>query len=162
MPPKKKRRGRTDTAPEQSRIMAAALMTIEPPAHVTLRPRDIPFFNSIIKEIVKADWTDHGVEVACMMARTMADLELQQRLMRKEGAILRTAKSGYPMLNPRKSLIQLHMASMLALRRSLALHARAQGVNPDDMARRSSALKDIENLTKDFDDDLIARPGRVN
>ena len=91
-----------------------------------------------------------------MLARTMADLEQDQRLMRIEGPILATDR-GTPVVNPRKTVIQMHASTILSYRRSLGLHARAQSGEARDIGKRRDSTKAIE-AGSDFDDDLLARP----
>lgn len=161
MAAKKIRREKTTVASEQSKILAAAFTIIKPPAHIKLQQDDLPFFESIIEEMANSEWTNHSIEVACFLARDMASLEREQRLLRTEGSLKRT-KTNYPITNPRKSMIQFYTASILAYRRSLCLHIRAQGVNSQDIAKRKANAKEVQGLAEDFDDDLIARPGKVN
>jgi hypothetical protein len=91
-----------------------------------------------------------------MLARTMADLEQDQRLMRAEGPVMATEK-GTPVVNPRKTVIQMNASIILSYRRSLSLHARAQGGEARDVAQRRGAAKAIE-AGLDDGDDLLARP----
>ena len=69
------RRARIDSATEQVRVMSAAAQPIEPPSNVPLEPGDLPFFASVIAEFARSEWTAHQLELAAMLARTMADLE---------------------------------------------------------------------------------------
>ena len=89
-----------------------------------------------------------------MLARTMADLEKDQRLMREEGPIMATDR-GTPVVNPRKTVIQMNASIILSYRRSLQLHARAQGGETRDVAKRRDIAKEYEDAGGD---DLLARP----
>jgi hypothetical protein len=91
-----------------------------------------------------------------MLARTMADLEREQRLLRDEGSVAYSDR-GTPVANPRKMIVQMHAGSILSFRRSLSLDARAQGGDPRDIAKRRAHTKEIE-ADAALDDDLIARP----
>lgn len=157
---RKKKRNRTDSASEQSRIMAAAFKDIKPQAHFNMRKIDMPFFNDIIAEQANAEWTNHTITLAALLAREMANWCQEQALLDQEGAILKTVK-GYPFVNPRQCLLKMHTNNILALRRSLSIHARAQGVNKADMGRRTHNAKAIQDLALGFDDDLIARPHKT-
>jgi hypothetical protein len=158
---KKTKQRRTDTSSEQSRIMAAAFTVIKPPDHIKLSDGDVPFFESIIAEQANGEWTAHAVEMAAFLARAMGNLEREERLMRHEGMIHKT-KNKYPILNQRKAAIQLYATLVLSYRRSLCLNARSQGVMPAQVAKRRNNALEIQELAHDFDDDLIARPGKVN
>lgn len=124
-------------------IVQKAARPIVVPAHVPLDARDLPFWNSVLAEFARSEWTDHQLELAAMLARTMADLELEQREFRKEGSIAYSEK-GTPVINPRKTAIQMHSSTILSFRRSLSLHARAQGGEAEKIGPRRAAAKEIE------------------
>jgi hypothetical protein len=124
---------------------------ISPPSNVPLAAEDLPFFASVIDEFARSEWTAHQLELAAMLARTMADLEKDQRLMRVEGPILTTDK-GTPVVNPRKTVIQMNASIILSYRRSLQLHARAQGGEARDTGKRRAIAKEYEG----DGDDLLA------
>ena len=98
----------------------------------------------------------HQLELAAMLARTMADLTSEQVALRSEGSVAMTER-GTPVVNPRKAVVQMHASSILSFRRSLSLHARAQGGDIRDAAKRRVMAKEIE-ADNPLDDDLLARP----
>ena len=151
-----KRRTRIDSAEEQGRIVKAALAGIEPPAHVPLEPADLVFFDSVIGEAGKSEWTPHSIELAAILARTMADLAREQILMREEGSLV-ASQSGAMVANPRKAIIQMHSAAILSTRRSLGIHARAQSGEARAIAKRREVIRDFEGQSF-LADELIARP----
>lgn len=136
--------------------MARAAKSITPPSNVPLDERDMPFFASVIAEFARSDWSAHQLELAAMLARTMSDLEQEQRDLRTEGAVVHTEK-GTPVVNPRKAVVQMHAGTILSFRRSLALHARAQGGDARDIAKRRGMAKGVE-ADNPLDDDLLAKP----
>ena|SRR5689334_6529551 len=150
------RRARIDSVSEAVRVVSAATQEIVPPSNVPLESGDLPFFASVTAEFARMDWTAHQLELAAMLARTMADLEREQMLLRQEGAVVFSEK-GTPVVNPRKLIVQMHAGTILSMRRSLSLHARAQGGEARDVGRRRGIAKDIEE-DAGLDDDLIARP----
>lgn len=150
------RKARVDSAAEAVRIMAKAITEIAPPANVPLDAEDMPFFQSVIAEYARSEWSAHQLELAAMLARTMADLTREQQLLREEGGVAYSEK-GTPVANPRKSIVQMHAGSILSFRRSLSLHARAQAGEARDVAKRRDAAKDIEG-DNPLEDDLLARP----
>ena len=152
----RKRKSRIDSADEAVRVMASAAQEIVAPSNVPLSKEDLPFFASVIAEFARSEWTAHQLELAAMLARTMADLEREQRDLRSEGSVAKTEK-GTPVVNPRKAVVQMHASSILSFRRSLALHARAQGGDARDIAKRRAGAKGIE-ADNPLDDELIARP----
>ena len=150
------RRARIDSASEAVRVMGAAAKPIVPPANVPLEPCDLPFFANTVAEFARSEWTAHQLELAAMLARTMADLNREQLLLREEGSVA-TTERGTPVVNPRKAVVQMHASSILSFRRSLSLHARAQGGEARDVAKRRSMAKAIE-ADNPLGDELLARP----
>ncbi len=148
------RKARIDSVEEIVRVMAAVSNEVAPPAGVPLDAEDMPFFQSVIAEYARADWSAHQLELAAMLARTMADLTREQQLLRVEGGVAYSDK-GTPVANPRKSIVQMHASSILSFRRSLSLHARAQAGEARDVAKRREAAKGIEGDANQ-DDDLLA------
>ncbi len=151
------RKQRSDSTAVISRVQAAAGKPIDPPSNVPLGERDLPFFASVIDEFARSEWTAHQLELAAMLARTMADLEEGQRLMREEGPTVLTER-GTPVVNPRKQLIQMHSGTILSFRRSLQLHARAKETQPAQAGKRTAMLKAAEAEALASDDDLLASP----
>ncbi len=145
------RRTRIDTVAGAVATAQAAQVQISPPSNVPLSAEDLPFFASVIDEFARSEWTAHQLELAAMLARTMADLERDQRLMRVEGPILATDR-GTPVVNPRKTVIQMNASIILSYRRSLQLHARAQGGEARDTGKRRAIAKEYEG----DGDDLLA------
>ena len=150
------RRERADAAAAQVKVMSAATKRIDPPSNVPLSDDDLPFFASVLAEFARSEWTAHQLELAAMLARTMCDLEKEQRMMRAEGSIVTTEK-GTPVINPRKTAIQMHYSNIHSARRSLALHARAQSGEARDVGKRRAIAKDVET-DNPLDDELLARP----
>ncbi|MBY3333757.1 terminase small subunit [Rhizobium laguerreae] len=151
-----KRKARIDSATEAVRVMAKATKEIQPPSNVPLDEEDLPFFRNVIAEYARSEWSSHQLELAAMLARTMADLTREQKLLRDEGGIAKSEK-GTPVANPRKSIVQMHASSILSFRRSLSLHARAQAGEARDVGKRRGAAKSIEG-DNPLEDDLLARP----
>jgi hypothetical protein len=127
-----------------------------PPAHITMDECDWPFWRNVVAEFAKAEWTDHQLELAAMLARTMADLAREQKTLRIEGFIS-VRENGTSVENPRARAVKSLTGDILSLRRSLALHARARSGDSRNDANRREAAKTIETGA-DVDDDLIARP----
>jgi hypothetical protein len=148
------RKSRIDSATEAVRIVQAAGKEIVPPAHVQLDECDLPFWRNVIAEFAKAEWTDHQLELAAMLARTMADLAREQVSLRGEGFIS-VRENGTSVENPRARAVKSLTGDILSLRRSLALHARARSGDSRNDGARKEAAKQIETS---LDDDLLARP----
>ena len=148
------RRARIDSASEAVRVMGAALREIAPPEHLPLTDDDKPFFDSIIAEFARSEWSAHQIEIAVLLARTICDFVKEQDLLREEGSVAFSEK-GTPVANPRKSVVQMYAGTILSLRRSLSLHARGQGGEARDVGKRRDAAKEIEG-DNPLEDDLLA------
>lgn len=147
-----------DSAASMTKILKAAGIELEPPPHVVMEEKDLPFFTSVIGEFALFEWTPHQLELAAMLARTMADFEYEQRKLREEGSVSKTEK-GTPVANPRKTIVQMHSSTILSMRKSLSIHARAKLGESRDAAKRRQKAKEAEKgAAKTFEDDLIARP----
>jgi GAF domain-containing protein len=143
---------------EQVRFVSTANLKIEPPSTVPMEGQDLRFFEGIIAEFARAEWTAHQLELAALLARTMADLVNEQHLLRQEGSVLDGPRGA--VVNPRKLVVGLHTSSILGLRRSLSLHALARDGMPRDVAKRRTVAKQLESNVRNADDGdgLIARP----
>jgi hypothetical protein len=150
------RKPRSNAVSEHVRIAQGASAEIVPPAHVPLDDGDRPFWDSVIAEFARADWTAHQLELAAMLARMMADLEREQMLLRREGAVM-SSERGTPVVNPRKTVVQMTAGSILSMRRSLALHARAQAGDNRHAATKKQTGKAVEANVIAVDDDFIPR-----
>lgn len=148
------RKQRIDSSAAAVRIAQGSVRQIEPPAHVTLDECDWPFWDSVVAEFARAEWTNHQLELAAMLARTMANLEVEQRTLRKEGFTSVSSK-GTPVVNPRSTACKGLAGDVLSMRRSLALHARARNGDNRDAAKQRDVGRSMET---DIDDDLIASP----
>tara|TARA_R110002051_G_scaffold325869_1_gene432655 strand:+ start:8810 stop:9268 length:459 start_codon:yes stop_codon:yes gene_type:complete len=149
------RKTRIDSTAAAVAVAQASSEAINPPSNVPLDDTDLPFFASVLAEFARSEWTAHQLELAAMLSRTMADLNAEQIAMRSEGSICKTEK-GTPVINPRKTAIQMHYSNIHSARRSLSLHARAQDGESRDVGRRRNAVKEIED--GGVSDDLLARP----
>lgn len=131
-------RSHIDSNAERSRLAAEAAKKITSPLPLTEQGR--VFFEEIITEKAKAEWTDHEISLAALLARLMADVAADPE---------------------QKQLVQ-KMNQVIATRRSLGLHSSAAGENHVQQKRRKMA-KQIENeILSATDDDLIAKPAAWN
>jgi hypothetical protein len=136
------------------RIMQGATRQIQPPSHVPLEDCDWPFFENVIEEFARSEWTEHAIEIAAMLSRTLADLEREQRTLRTEGMIA-VRENGTTVENPRMRAVKSLTGDVLSLRRSLQLHARAKQGEIQKTGDRKAIGKAIE---ADMGDELLARP----
>ena len=145
---------------EKSRIAQGIGKVIRPPDHIPMTKLDTTFFDNIIQEFAKADWTMHQVELAALMAKAMADMVEQQELLREEGMTARSER-GSPCVNPRKSVVQMLAGTILSMRKSLALQSSraGQASEPARVAPQKKGAKALEaNMIPKEDDNLLATP----
>lgn len=153
------RKSRTDSTVEMLRIAEGAEKQIAPPSHVRMGDNDWPFWHSVVAEYARADWTEHQLECAAVLARSMADLELNQWLLRQEGTVVEReildgkgeVKKIISFPNARAGMVQALMSQVLSMRRSLALHARAKSGSNADAAKQRDANKTTEKKVKSKD-----------
>ena len=138
-----KGRDRMTSVSSAVRVAASAGCEIEPPAHVPLNDCDLPFWRNVVKEFARADWSDHQLEIAAMLARTMSDMATEQKTLRTEGFIS-VRENGTTVENPRARVCKSLAGDILSLRRSLALHARAQHKDNRDAAKTRDLAREIE------------------
>lgn len=154
---------RIDTTAATIKVMQGAALAISPPSHVPLEDCDWPFWENVVAEFARAEWTEHQLELAAMLARTLANLEAEQRTLRTEGFIA-TRENGTTVENPRSRVVKALAGDILSLRRSLSLHARARGGEARDIGNRRATAKGYEDAAaahgEEQEDDLIARPGK--
>lgn len=150
-----KRKERIDGKAAAVKVMSSAGGKIQPPANVPLTETDMPFFDNVIEEFARSDWTAHQLEIAAMLARTMNDINREQQELRIEGYIS-VRQNGTTVENPRQRVVKSLTGDLLSLRRSLSLHARARG-EARDIAKRTTIAKEIES-DNPLEDDLLARP----
>ena len=149
-----KKKNITNSIANHSKIVAASHKIIMPPKHVRMETEDMPFFENVIAEFARAEWTEHALEIAAILARTLCDMEREQYELRKEGSVSSTEK-GTPVANPRKTVVQMHAGTILSLRKSLGMDARSKAL-PQDIAKAKSENLKMQGQSEDTD--LIAYP----
>lgn len=148
------RRKRIDSVESAVEIAQASGRQITPPSNVPLTTEDMPFFASVIDEFARSEWTAHQLELAAMLAKKMRLLRDELATLEAEGFSLMTEK-GSPCQNPRLGGVRMLDTSIMSTRRSLQLHARAQGGESRDVSKRRGIAKEYEGNPAD---DLLARP----
>lgn len=132
------------------------------PTNITFNPKQRLIFTELCAEFSKSELTAHKIRLVATLAREMAMLDEEQVLLRTEGSVF-VNSHGNPTVNPRSKVVQSLTASILALRRSLGVHARelAGGDNRRTGVRRGHDLANEVMLDDMDDEDLIARPNVV-
>lgn len=157
------RRQRIDSAAGAVATMAAATRDLSPPAHVFLRPGDLPFWETVIAEKPKSEWTDADLIVAASLARAMADAEMIATMsVGQRGRVKDKVKPSF-VINSISAVDKL-ARRIVTLRRALQLDNRSKNGEQRDVDRRREHARDVENGQNpmaDDDDGLLARPGTI-
>jgi|SRR5436305_1135250 len=150
------RRQRIDSAAGAVQTMAAAARDLSPPKHVKLRRGDLPFWDAVIAERAKSEWTDADLVVAANLARAMADAEHIAKFPVDKGGNVKVT-----VLIQTIELSDKLARRIVTLRRALGLDSRAKNGEQRDVNKRREAAKGIEdghNPMAGDDDGLLARP----
>ena len=148
-------RKRTDSKENAAQIMAKSAVPITVPSNVPLSDTYIPFYNNVIDEFARSQWTEHALEIAAMMARTMHDLDAEQQAFREEGYIA-VRENGTTVENPRTRIVKNLTFDLLSLRRSLGVNARAR--EAAHVASKKTQIAKAIEADNPLIDDLITRP----
>jgi len=143
------KRPRTDTA--KAAVQAAqnaALPPLEPPACVSLRPGDRPFWERIVTSKARDNWTDVDLVTAAQLARAQADIEALQALVDAEGYVVDGK------VNPAAQMLETLSKRTVALSRVLQVHALATVGRSADAVAAAKLERDARQAD---DDDLIPR-----
>jgi hypothetical protein len=148
------RRKRSDSVTKEGLIMREGAPS--PPAHITLRKQDWPFWESILSVKDFSSWTNTDLEQAAILARCNADIERLQHEIDKENEILKNAAGSF-VINPKLKLMDELIRRSIVISRLLQIHAAATQGEARHQVNRNKKHKelkeDVENL-----DPLIARP----
>uniref|UniRef100_UPI0035CA58EC hypothetical protein n=1 Tax=uncultured Sphingomonas sp. TaxID=158754 RepID=UPI0035CA58EC len=153
------RRQRIDSATGAVATMAAATRDLSPPKHLKIRRGDLPFWDAVIKERAKSEWTDADLAVAANLTRAMADAE---RI-----ATMTVDAGGHVQIEDVVKSIELSdklARRIVTLRRALGMDNRAKNGEQRDVDRRREHAKGIEgghNPMADDGDGLLARPSTL-
>lgn len=157
------RRQRIDSAAGAVATMAAAARDLSPPDHVFLRPGDMPFWDTVIAERAKSEWSDADLVVAASLARAMADAEMIATMsIGQRGNIKGKVKASF-VINSISAVDKL-ARRIVTLRRALGLDSRSKHGEQRDVNKRREHAKAHEgghNPMADDDDGLLARPSTI-
>lgn len=150
------KRTRADSASSAVKAMIdAAKGEIEPPAHVTLRERDLPFWAGIVRARARDEWSDADLVVAAQLAKCQSDIEVEQTALDGETTVV-TNERGTACVNPRVSVLEQYARREMALMRTLRMGGRVAGDSRDEAGRRK-VQRGAEKARKDLEEeDLLA------
>lgn len=149
------RRQRIDSAAGAVATMSAATRDLSPPKHLKIRRGDLPFWDSVIAERAKSEWSEADLAVAANLTRAMADAERIAGYSVNDGGHVNT-RAVIAMIGASDKLAR----RIVTLRRALGLDNRAKNGEQRDVSRRREHAQAIEggNPMADDDDELLARP----
>lgn len=153
------RRQRVDSAAGAVAVMAAAARDLSPPSHLKLRRGDRPFWDAVIKERAKSEWTDADLAVAANLARSMADAEKVAAFTVDRGGNVKVSL----MMQTIEASDKL-ARRIVTLRRALGMDNRAKNGEQRDVSKRRDQAKEIEgghNPMEGDGDSLLARPTTI-
>lgn len=150
------KRHRSDsTVAAVTAAQSAALGPLQPPAHITLRPGDRPFWDAIMLARARDTWTDTDLATAANLARSQADIERLQAEVDVEGFTILSG-NGVPIVNPKHKLLETITRRAVSLSRVLHVHAESVVGRSRD-AGNALANERQASLLLDDEDDLIPR-----
>ena len=156
--PKKPRRRRVDSQEGVAAAMLAGSKKIAIPADAPLSGYEREIFSELASEFSKSELTAHKVRLLTILAKQVVLLEQEQVLLAQEGFSLLNA-NGNTIPNPRARACSSMSATILAMRRSLGIHTRAQaGGDNREAAKRRAINKASEASRDEYDSNLIPFP----
>lgn len=128
------RRARSDSI--TAAINAAqAPIAINPPAHITLRDGDQPFWTAIIAARAASSWNGADLVHAARLARCHADIECVQDEIDEDGEMDSNSKH---------RLLETLMKRSVYLSRMLHVHAEATCGKSEHQAKRAAPEQDAK------------------
>lgn len=156
----KKKTRHIDNIEEQRKIVEGAFREINPPAHMGLEDEYRVYFDNIIDECPKVEWSNHKIEVVTVLARVIGQLNKESKILNDEGSVIENAR-GDIIENPRVRICQKYTNEIVTLRRTLAINSVSQGLQTRDIAKRRDIAKGFEVKALQENDGLIAQPGNA-
>ena len=149
-----KRRQRIDSSTAAVKSMQAAGLQVPVPDHLPLTDQDLPFWQNIIAEKAKAEWSAHDLELAALLAQSLRKMRDEELTLDGEGSVI-TVEGRNPTANPRLTIIKDLHARVIKYRQTLGIHDRGKNGEARDSQKRREQARGIETQ---LDDDLLARP----
>ncbi len=134
---------------------SASLGPLQPPAYISLRPGDLPFWDAIMLARARDTWTDSDLATAAGLARSQADIEKLQAAVDVEGFTIPSG-NGTPIVNPKHKLLETLTRRAVSLSRVLHVHAEATVGRSRD-ASKALANERQAGFPFEDEDELIPR-----
>ena len=157
---KKPRKTRVDSIAGVAAAIVAGGNKITLPANTNFTAQERKVFTELCEEFSKSEITPHKVRLLIHLTKQIVMLEAEQATLMREGFTLINSH-GNAVPNPRARACNSVAASILATRRSLGIHTRAQaGGDNREAAKRRAINKESEKGREGYDDNLITFPGQ--
>ena len=121
----------------------AAQAPIEPPACVTLREQDQPFWQRIVESKARSTWTPADLVSAVHLARAMADMETLQAQLDVEGYVL------VDKINPAAKALEMLSKRVVMIARAIQVHALATVGDARDAGKAATAEREAREQEDD-------------
>ena len=155
---KKPRKTRVDSSAGVAAAIVAGGKKITLPPGTQLSALERKVFTELCDEFSKSELTAHKIRLLVILSKQMVMLNDEQHTLMREGFTL-TNSNGNVVPNPRVRACSTLNANILAMRRSLGIHTRAQaGGDNREAAKRRNHNKRNEAIRDGYDDNLIAFP----
>lgn len=128
-------------------VIDAAKGLPDPPPHVTLRPQDLPYWESLVSLKVRDDWPEVQLIMAAQWATTQADITEWQKQLNTEGPVIDGLHGSRA--NPLVAIIDQATKRNLAIIRQLGLSATDK--NAAGIRNASNVLRATRNAKARFD-----------
>ncbi len=155
---KKPRRPAVNSVTSVAAAIVAGGKKITIPEGAQLDGDERRVFAELSEEFSKTELTAHKIRLLVMLAKDMVALDREQLTLSREGYTL-TNSHGNAVTNPRVKVCSSLSGQILAMRRSLGIHTRAQS----DFSNRKAAIHRAHNKANEasretYDDNLISFP----
>jgi len=159
---KNRKTPRIDSIAEKLKIIAHANKVMECTPDISLTDQEKMFFDRIIAEKAKMQWTDHEIDMATILARTMSEFDTNMNILKTEGSVIYDDKDR-PFINPRKKATDDSASSICNIRRTLGLNSAKKYGDTRDAQKRAQLAREVEqSVLTDNEDDLLATPDVIN
>jgi hypothetical protein len=150
------KRTRSDSAASAVKAMLdAAKDDLQPPAHVTLREGDQPFWAAVVRARARDEWSEADLVVAAQLARCLHDIEKEQAQLDVEGTVTKNDR-GTLVANPRVSVLEQFARREMALMRTLRMGGRIAGDARDESGKRKIERQSRKVREELGEDELLA------
>lgn len=150
------KRTRSDSAASAVKAMLnASKGDLQPPAHVTLRAGDEPFWAGVVRARARDEWTEADLVVAAQLARCLHDIEKEQVSLDVEGTVVPNDR-GTLVVNPRVSVLEQFARREMALMRTLRMGGRVAGDTRNELSKRKVETQSRKLREELEDDELLA------